>query len=281
MGGGKGGGSQKTVTEPWKAAQPYVKESFDVARGVLENPAEYFPGQTFVGPTAGETGAWDQMLKYSDDVFGGQPTMKYGDATSALTKLLQGPDYNGVQGAIEAANAPILRQFNEQIIPGLNQKATFLNNETGGIKALNRVMPEIGGRMAENAQGLMNQERLQGREMSLRALGLTPTIAEMGQFPGQLGMDFANWGRGFQEQALGDQMSRWDFQQNQPQDLAGWYANLVGGLGGLGQTTKGTGPKPNTGLNLLGGATAGASLAPLLGMGGGMGAGMGALLAFL
>lgn len=310
-----GGGSQTTVTAPWTGAQPYIRESFDVARNAMQNPAQWYPGQSFVGPTPGEIGAWDQRLGYSDEVFGGAQTPDFGQATAGLSNLLQGgaggglntqdafarmlsgtPDYAGLQGAIDAANAPILRQFEEEFIPGLNQRATFLNNETGGIKALNRTLPALGERMSQNALGLTLGERNRAlgeqgdaaRFLSssqdanmLRGLGLFPGIAEMGQYPGQLAGQFADWGRGFQEQQLGNQMGMWDFYQNQPQDMASWYSNLVGGLGGLGQTSRSTGPRQNTGLNALGGAAAGASLLGGLGMSSGLGAGLGALLAFI
>lgn len=56
------------------------------------------------------------------------------DARGAYQQMLSGqPDYAGTQGAIDAANAPILRQLNEQILPQLNQQATFNNNATGEI----------------------------------------------------------------------------------------------------------------------------------------------------
>lgn len=312
----KGGGSTKTVSEPWKGAQPYLTEAFNMARGVTQNPAQFYPGQTFVGPTAGEIGAWDQALQYADDVFGGAPTLDYGQVTGGVSNLLQGgaaggqntsdawarmlsgtPDYAGLEGAISAANAPLMRSFEEEFIPGLNQKATFLNNETGGIKALNRAIPELGQRMSENALSLTNREReraladqsmaaqfLTGsQDAAMRAgLGFAPGVAEMGQYPSQLAMNFADWGRGFQEDQLGQQMAQWDFYQNQPQDLASWYSNLVGGLGGLGQSSRSTGPAPNTGLNALGGALGGAALGGAIpALGTGMGAGLGALLAFL
>jgi len=95
------------------------------------------------------------------------------DATGALNSMLSGtPDYAGVQGSIDAANAPILRQLNEDIIPGLNQRATFLNNPTGGIKTLNRVLPEVGQRMSENALSITEGERQ-------RALGAQRDAAGM------------------------------------------------------------------------------------------------------
>lgn len=119
------------------------------------------------------------------------------DARGAYQQMLSGtPDYAGTQGAIDAANAPILRQFNEQIIPGLNQRATFTNNQTGGIKGLNRVMPEIGQRMAENAQGIMNNERLRALDSQERAAN---AVSQGGMQGYGLGLQTAQGERGLEQ----------------------------------------------------------------------------------
>lgn len=125
------------------------------------------------------------------------------DATGAYQRMLSGqPDYAGTQGAIDAANAGVLRQLNDEIIPGLNQKATFTNNQTGGIKGLNAALPEITTRMAENAQNINNQERiraLQSQETAANAvsqgglqsygLGLQTAQGERGLEQSQAGMN--------------------------------------------------------------------------------------------
>lgn len=121
------------------------------------------------------------------------------DARGAFAKALEGtPDYSGAQGAIDAANAPILRQLTDEIIPGLNQRATFTNNSTGGIKSLNRVLPQIGERMGENAQNIMNAERLRSLDAQERARD----AITQGGFQGYgLGLSTAQGERGL-EQAL-------------------------------------------------------------------------------
>lgn len=116
-------------------------------------------GSQFNGPTQLQGGNYGRLNT-------SQYTPTYGmgggmDARGAMMTALNGqPDYAGVQGAIDAANAPIMRQFEQETLPGLNTRAQFLNNGTGGIKTLNRVMPEMGAQMAQNAQTLTNQERI-------------------------------------------------------------------------------------------------------------------------
>jgi hypothetical protein len=145
------------------------------------------------------------------------------DATGAFSSMLSGtPDYASAQGAIDAANAPLLQQLNQEIIPGLNQKATFMGNSTGGIKALNKIMPELGERMSNNAMGIMEGERqralgaqqwaagqvsqggLQANQMGLnRSMG----EADLSRFNAQMGMqgDMANAGYGqqFRQDVMG------------------------------------------------------------------------------
>jgi hypothetical protein len=322
----KGGGTTKQVSEPWSQAQPYVLDSLRGAQQVYRNPPQFYPGQTFVGPTPGDMAAWDTRLGYSDSVFGGANAPRFGQATDALSGLLSGggmgslaqaglpggqdaltrmlsgtPDYAGAQGAIDAANAPILRQLEQEIIPGLNSRATFLNNETGGIKALNKILPDVAERMSLNAGSILNQERLralQSQETGLgmlgnflggasgdqtRGLGLFPSMVGLGETPGLLASQFSEWGRQFPQQALNEDMARWDYQQGQPMDMASWYSQIVNGTAGLGGTSSSRTPT-NTGLNALGGAATAGALGSTLGLtGGALGgaAGLGALLAFI
>src|SRR6478609_8656778 len=172
----------------------------------------------------GLTDAKQSGLDYANSVFGGPSALNNtdltetlksimggggaglgtglgGDASEALKRMLSGtPDYEGVRGAIDAANAPILRQLNEDIIPGLNSRATFLNNPTGGIKTLNRVLPDVTERMSTNATALMDAERqralgaqqtglgLFGQEAdrALNAANMAPNLLSLGLMPSQL-----------------------------------------------------------------------------------------------
>lgn len=273
-------------------------------------PAQYYPGPLTVGPTEAEGSAWANRFNYNQQVFGGQPTLQYGDATQALSRAMGGgfgmadvlapqatnllssqfrgpdtsgissiqipggpnaaanigqygfgttldaagrapqfgvagdldarsayqsmlsgqPDYAGAQAAIDAANAPILRQLEEQILPGLERQATFTNNMTGGIKALNRVLPEVGERMALNAQTIMNDERLRALGAQERAAN---AISQGGLAGYGLGLQTAQGERGL-EQALANLGLQTDTTRGQLQ-LSDFGANLSGANLGLQQ----------------------------------------------
>lgn len=333
----KGGGKTTQSSEPWSGAQPYLLDIMSQAQSLSRTPPAYYPGATFLGPTQGQLAAWDTNLAYADQVFGGQPAPQFGEATGALSGALTGntglgqfagqisplaasqiqmgfsggaptigdysslfsttPDYQGLQGAIEAANAPILRQFEQDILPGLAQRTAFLGNPTGEIKTLNRVLPEIGERMALNAQTLTEGERqralgaaeraagfglqtdisragalgdYRGQLLGLGQLGaglaqgvsadalrgaaLFPTLAQAGQFPGQLAQSFADWGAGFQQQALEDQIGRFNYYQNLPHQSLANYNSIVQGFGGMGGTQSTQMPRGSPILGAAGGA---------------------------
>lgn len=374
----KGGGSQTTTSEPWSGAQPYLKDIMGQASSLYRTGGpQYYPGQSFQGPTPGQISGWNTNLNYADQVFGGQNTPKFGQASDALSSALTGrtalgnfagdlgpmaasqinagfgsgmpnlstasgfdttgafksalsgtPNYGAVKGAVDAANQQVLDQFNQQILPGLNSRASFLGNPTGGIKTLNSVLPRLGQLMDQNAQsaylneydralgaqqnasqfltqaGLNSQNdyrnqllgfgSLEGNlaqgagSQALQGAGLFPTLASAGQYPGQLSQSFANWGAGFGQQALGDQVNRFNYYQNAPYQNLANYQSIIGGYGGLGgsSTQKQSG---NSGLGALGGLLVGGNLfgedGPLEdvipGISGGVGAGIGALLGVL
>lgn len=119
------------------------------------------------------------------------------DATGAYNRMLSGqPDYQGTQGAIDAANSQVMRQLTDQIVPQLNQQATFSNNMTGGIKGLNAAMPEIAQRMSENAQNINNQERIRALQSQENAAG---QISQGGLQSYGLGLQTAQGQRGLEQ----------------------------------------------------------------------------------
>lgn len=276
------------------------------------------------------------------------------DATNAYQKMLSGQgDYSTMQQNIEAANAPILRQLNQEVIPGLNSRATFLNNGTGGIKTLNKVLPEVADRMSQNATGMYEQERQralqsqqqaagqvgqaglqQGSQMSSQMYGagmqgmqdrsnaaglvssgglsayglglqgsglnasnqnqyradtlglgnlgaglasdqstsqarmaaLFPSIAQAGRQPSTDAAGYAQYQRGLAEQALGGDINRWNFNQQEPMNRASWLTGI------LGQTNTGQPiQQQNSATGALGGMIAGGQLGQIFGNSFGLG----------
>lgn len=235
--------------------------------------------------------------------FGSPLTQASGmDTSGAFSRALSGtPDYAGLQGSIDAANAPILRQFNEQILPELNQRAAFLGNPTGGIKSVNRILPQLGAQMQENAlrategerqralaeqtgaaqfltnAGQQNRSQLLGlgglaqglsgqvADNQLSAASLFPQLAMAGMAPGQLSAQFADFGRQFQDQALQDQIERFNYYQNLPNQTLQNLVGIINPQAGFGGVQTGIAPGGNRGGAAAGGALAGAAAGAKLG----------------
>lgn len=317
MGSGGGGQSTNTIqnSDPWSGAQPYLRDIMSQAQSQYRGGGpQYFPGQTYVAPNAQQQQAWDTNLGYANQVYGGQAAPQFGQATGALSSALQGgvggaavtgnspaaqtalgqmlsgtPNYAGLQSSIDAANAPIMRQFEQDILPGLNQRASFMNNPTGSIKTLNRVLPELGERMSQNAAlayegerqralsaqqaglGLYGQMAQGATGAQLAGAGLFPSIAQAGQGQAQAQGQYGDWQQQNAETALGSDIDRWNYQQGAPQANLQNYAGLVGGFGGLGgQSSSAARLSPSSGsqwTGAAGGALSGAALGAQVGGG--------------
>lgn len=386
-----GGSTQKTTSEPWKPAQPYLQDIFQQASQLSKQTPQYYPGQTTVGALPSEQQAWNQLFAANANTFGqggayenasgaltntltgntplagmasalsGPATQglisgiqqgpasvgRYGfdttlnpyamapqfgqagslDATGALQSALSGqPDYSGAQANIDAANAGILRDFQNNILPSLNSRATFLNNGTGGIKALGNILPDLGARMNENATSILEAERqralgaqqnaanlvaqgglssygmgltaagqqaglqqalagqnlatdqanagLQNNYLSnllnfgslagqlgsqsglqqLSAVSQFPGMAQTALMPGQTSAAYADYQRQLAQNALNEDVNRFNFNQSAPQNQLNWYSQIINGMAGLGGTQT-TNTQQNMGLgDLLSGA---------------------------
>lgn len=283
---------------------------FGEATGAL---SQNLTGRTGLGQLAGQVSPL--AGQNIGQAFGGPLSQASGfDTGGAFNRALSGqPDYAGLQGSINAANAPILRQFNEEILPGLNQRAAFLGNPTGGIKSVNRILPQLGAQMQENALRATEGERQRalaeqtgaaqfltqaGQQNRAQALGLGGLaqgltgqvaanqlqgagqfgdLAQAGMVPGDLSGRFADFGRQFQQAALDDQMARFNYYQNLPNQSLQQYSGIVNGFAGLGgvQTGIGTQPGGNRLAGAAGGALSGAAAGSAVP---GLGTGLGALI---
>jgi len=345
-----GGGTTVQKSDPWSGAQPYLQDVMGQAQQLYRGGGpSYYPGQTFVGPTAGQIGGWDTQLNYADQVFGGQNAPKFGQATDALASNLAGntslgsmantlspissgalsqsfsnpfgtaggldarsaisgalsgtPDYSAVQGAVGAANQQQFNQLYNDVIPQLNQRASFLGNPSGSIKTLNSTLTNLTNNQNLNAQqaylgefnraksaqenaaqlvsqgGLSSQQNALGlgglasnlasgaADAQLRGVSMFPGLVQAGSIPGQLASQVGDWGANFQNQALQDQINRYNYYQNLPQQNLQNYAGTVNGFGGLGGTQS-SGYNPSGGqkaAGAAGGALAGAQMGSMFG----------------
>ncbi len=297
----------QTFLGPTQGQLDAFGQQFDYANSVFggANAPKFGEATNALSQNLTGTGGLGQLSSQITPFAGQQLTQGFGsplsqasgfDTSAAFNRALTGtPDYAGLQGSIDAANAPILRQFNEELLPQLNQRAAFLGNPTGGIKTLNKVLPQLGQQLGENAlratenerqralaeqtgaaqfltnAGQQNRSQLLGlgglaqglagqvAGNQLQGASLFPALAQAGQMPGQLSGQFADFGRQFQQQALDDQIARFNYYQNLPNQTLGTLANVVFPGAGFGSVQTGVAPGANPRAGALGGALAGAS----------------------
>jgi hypothetical protein len=142
----------------------------------------------------------------------------------------------------------------------------------------------LGQSMLGGAQGI-SQNAQDERMNQMRGAALVPALEQARFLPGQIMAGVGAEQDMLAQANLNDSISRWNFQQQLPNNLLAQYMGLVqGNYGGTGTMTQPY--TSNRGANILGGALGGGALgyglAPLMGFGGpagmAVGAGLGGLL---
>lgn len=279
-------GGSKTVTQqtsnaPWSAQQPYLQEAFGEAQRLYREPGpDYFPGSTVV-PFSPQT---EQALQMSEQMaLQGSPIQQAG--ANVYMDTLAGNYLSGspfFEGAFSAQVAPMVQQFTQEALPGLQSSFSGAGSRGSSAEQLaagramdayTRALSETGGNLA--FQNYANERARQ----SQFAQGAPAYALTRFQDPQQL----ANVGAAREDLAqaqLADEINRFNFNQNVQRNKLADYIGLISG----GYGSEGTSTQPyfrNVGASLLGGGLAGAELGPALGIGSGAGAGLGGLLALL
>lgn len=266
---GRSGGGTQVVTQsnaPWGPQGMGLQKVFGEADKLYSaGGPKYFPGST-VADFAPET---EQAL---------QMTAKRATQGSDLTRAAQAQsgatlrgDYLNSNPYLDAtfnrASNAVTRAFKEATVPGLN--ATFTNagrldggnaKQTAFDQATNRLGQTLSDLGTEIYGGNYQQERLNQQ----RAMALAPSLASQDyQDIGQLAA--AGGQREELAQAkLGDQINRFNFEQQAPANsLAQYLAFISGNYGGTNTTTQPI--YRNTLANTLGGGVAGGTIGSMFG----------------
>lgn len=263
-----------------KTIKPFVQFGLSEAQRLYGQPAEYYPGQTYISPS---TATQQSMLALQNRALQGNvltPTAQQqqlatirGDFLAAnnpyLSAAMQGVTQTATQGYNQAVN---------QALSGASRAGRF------GSGAMNTALSSAGNVLANqlsNTAGQMAyqnyaQERARQEAAALNAPSMSQAdyfdIAQLGQ-AGQMN-------ESYQQAALQDAINRWNYQQNLPQNQLNQFLSQVYGAPRGSQVS--TPVFRNTGGSLLGGAATGAALGSAIpGVGTGIGAGVGALLGLL
>lgn len=139
MGAG-GGQTQTTNTAPWSEQQPYLTRGFDEAGKIFDKgPAEFFPGQTYVDPsaatTAGINAQTDRAMSGSDvtrnasgyaaNTLGGNSDNPYagilGVGAGSLGNTAMGGGFHNpyLDATFDQAAGKVTRNFTDTVAPAI------------------------------------------------------------------------------------------------------------------------------------------------------------------
>lgn len=255
-------------TAPWAAQQPYLQEGFKQAQeNVLNRPTSFYPGSTVV-PLSNQTNQALGMIQGMAT----DPNNLNASATGQLQNTLNGNYLN-------AGSNPYLGGVMDQ---ALNKVRSSLDSQfnlagrTGSGAAANAFAENASNALTNIGYQNYNDER--GRQQ--QAALIAPQQNQANYYnAGQL----ANVGGVLEQQQanqLQDQMSRYNYAQQEPANRIANYMGLVqGNYGGNSQSSTPIYNNTSPFRSALGGASAGAGVGSMIGgpWGAGIGGGIGLL----
>ena len=291
----------KSEVDP--ALLPYLKTGLERAQSLFltgQQPT-YFPGQTYVSPSAASSDALAQqealarqqnpLLQQSQQAFLSSLGQQGQTASGAF---LNSNPYQ--EKMIQAATRPLQQAFSDQVLPnisslysksgrlGSGSMERALGSATEGYtRSLGDVTANIAGSQYQAERGLQERAQLAQAALAQQA----PSIYGQQFLPSQTLAQVGAQKEGIAGQALQEQMSRFQFGQQLPyQQLQGFLSSVYGSpMGGYGTQTQQTPVYQNRGAGAIGGALAGGLGGYALGnafgyggAGGAIGAGIGGLL---
>ena len=257
------------------ALLPYLTEGLERSKSLFltgQQPT-YFPGQTYVSPTAATTDALAQqealarqenpLLQQSQQAFLSSLGQQGQTASGAF---LNANPYQ--QQMIQAATRPLEQKFSEQVLPGISSLYSksgrlgsgamerALGTATEGYgRALGDITANIAGNQYQTERGL--QEAAQRSQAILAQQA--PSIYGQQFLPSQTLGQVGAQQEAIAAQPLQEEMARFQFGQQLPyQQLQGYLSSVYGTpLGGYGSQTQQTPVYQNRAAGGLGGAIAG------------------------
>jgi len=283
------GGSNDTVvnkvnTDPWGPQQEPLQFGFDEARKNYDSSQpSYFPGSTVVSQSPETLQGLDMT---ANRAIGGNPLTQQSQeyASNVLGgRMLAGNPF--FQGAFESQVRPAVDQYKNVIAPGIDSQfaggATSRAGSPSHAQARNTADDTFARALSDTAASMAYQNYGQERGMQQDAMKQAGGLAAMDYMDPQqlMGVGAARESQGQAE--LQDTVNRYDFEQNQAANKLAQYMGMVGGPMGSSRISTTPVQGTSTGMGLLGGGMAGASIGNMImpgGSGAGYGAGLGALL---
>jgi len=265
-------------SEPWSAAQPYLKDLFAQGQTATQNlsNADISGIQLSAPVNSNQTQAQQGALNTANQIAAEQP-----NSLNALNKGLNATDVNNnpaLQGAIDAAGRPLIRNFQRSILPQISvnalQNSGYGSSRQGIAEGI--ATSDLNQQLTDQASTMTSDAYNKGQDTMMRSLALAPSIYQNMLMPSSIQQGVGAEQQAQQQQLLTDQLTKWNFDRTKQMDALQQYAQLLSLSSGGSSTTTQSG---NTGgaSSILGGAAAGASIGSNFGpwgtaIGGGIGA---------
>ena len=257
------------------ALLPYLTQGLEQAKNLfLTGPQPtYFPGQTYVSPSAATTEALSQqeaLARQASPILQ-QGQQAYQASLGQLGQTASGGFLNAnpyQAQMMQAATRPLEQQFSQSVLPGISSLYSksgrlgsgsmerALGTATEGYgRALGDITSNIAGTQYQAERGLMQQAQLGQAALAQAA----PSIYGQQFLPAQALGQVGAQQEAIAGQPLQEQMARFQFGQQLPyQQLQGFLSSVYGSpMGGFGTQTQQTPLSTNRTVGALGGALAG------------------------
>ena len=265
--------TQTSSVDP--ALLPYLTQGLQRAQSLFltgQQP-EFFPGQTYVSPSAATTEAIAQqeaIARQQSPVLQ-QAQQAYTSSLGQVGQTAAGGFLNAnpyQQAMMEAATRPLTQQFSQAVLPGISslysrsgrlgsgamERALGTATEAYG-RSLGDITSNIAGTQYQQERGLQQQAQMQQAQLA----GLAPQFYSQQFLPSQTLAQVGAQQEAIAAQPLQEQLARYQFGQQLPyQQLQGYLSSVYGTpLGSYGTQTTNAPTYQNRGAGILGGGLAG------------------------
>ena len=265
--------TQTSSVDP--ALLPYLTQGLQRAQSLFltgQQP-EFFPGQTYVSPSAATTEsiAQQEAIARQQSPVLQQAQQAYEASLGQVGQTAAGGFLNAnpyQQAMMEAATRPLTQQFSQAVLPGISslysrsgrlgsgsmERALGTATEAYG-RSLGDITSNIAGSQYQQERAMQQQAQLAQAQLA----GAAPSFYGQQFLPSQTLAQVGAQQEAIAAQPLQEQLARYQFGQQLPyQQLQGYLSSVYGTpLGSYGTQTTNAPTYQNRGAGVLGGAIAG------------------------
>jgi hypothetical protein len=265
--------TQTSSVDP--ALLPYLTQGLQRAQSLFltGKQPEFFPGQTYVSPSAATTEsiAQQEAIARQQSPVLQQAQQAYQASLGQVGQTAAGGFLNAnpyQQAMMEAATRPLTQQFSQAVLPGISslysrsgrlgsgamERALGTATEAYG-RSLGDITANIAGTQYQQERGLQQQAQLAQSQLA----GYAPQFYSQQFLPSQTLAQVGAQQEAIAAQPLQEQLARYQFGQQLPyQQLQGYLSSVYGTpLGSYGTQTTNAPTYQNRGAGVLGGGIAG------------------------